>query len=204
MQVLSTIILSQIVSAIFLLFLQRKNRYPNKVLIGVLLAYGFWMIDILLRVSHTYRDHPNLYFIPINYSLSFGPLIYFYIRTLTNDGFRLGRESLKHFLPVFAQMLFYCVCFALPYSLKRSFWINVHSLYTYDLEIILVQLSLIFYLLRSIRYFRQYRVYVANRFSESSHINLNWLRLVIFLLLALAVIWLVDFLGWIIFRQVRF
>lgn len=198
MQILSIIIISQVISAILVLFFQKKNRYSNKILIGILVVFGFWMTNILLRVSGTFKVHPNLYFIPINFSLSFGPLIFFYIKSLTNKDYRLEFKAYKHFIPLIIQFVFYAVCFLLPYSMKRSFWINVHSTYTYDFEIILVQLSLIIYLILSIRYFRNYKTYIANTFSETSKISLRWLRVVIILFLALAILWMVDFLAWII------
>ncbi len=204
MQTLTIIIITQVVSAIIILLFQDKNRYSNRLLVGILVAFGFWMLNILLRVTGTYKDHPNLYFIPINFSLSFGPLIYFYIQSLTNRNFKLGSSHFKHFLPVIFQFLFYFTCFVLPYSAKRTFWLNVHSMYTLDLEIILVQMSLILYLIYSIKYFQNYKTYISNSFSETSKISLNWLRVVVFLFLALAILWLIDFLGWIIFRKVNF
>jgi len=59
-------------------------------------------------------------------------------------------------------------------------------------------------LIFSIKYFRNYKTYIANSFSDTSKINLNWLRIVIILFLALAILWLVDFLGWIILGKINF
>jgi len=204
--VLSTIpviILSQLAFAILILFFQQKNQYSSRILIVLLLCLGLWIGDIFLRISNTFKSNPALYFVPIYYSLGFGPLIFFYLKAVTNKHFKLQSRDFLHFIPVTLQFLFYLICFLLPYSTKRSFWINVHSPFTYDLEIILVQISLVVYLILAIKYFRGYKKYLINDFSETSKINLNWLRVILISLLFLTSIWLIDFLAWVLFHQER-
>lgn len=200
---LCVIILSQAFFAGIILCFLKRNQRANIYLILLLLVLSLWIFDVLLRTNNIFLEQPNLYFLPIYYSLAFGPLILFYLKALTNSNFKFKKPDILHFVPVGIQGLFYTICFLLPYETKRSFWLNVHAPYTYDLESILVCISLGTYLLLSIKYFRGYKAYLENDFSETSRISLQWFKTILFCLLLLTAFWFLDFLGWILFGQVR-
>lgn len=200
---LCIIILSQAFFAGIILLFLKRNQKANLFLILLLLVLSLWILDVLLRTNKVFFEHPDLYFIPIYYSLAFGPLIYYYLKALTNANFKFTQQDILHFTPVIIQGICYTFCFLLPYEMKRSFWLNVHAPYTYDLESILVCISLSTYLLLSIRYFRGYRKYLENDFSETSRISLQWFKVILLCLLLLSIVWLLDFMGWVLFDRVR-
>ena len=117
-----------------LLWFSPRNQPANRFLAGLMAAISCWQIDGFFRVSGLYGQNPNLYFLPIFYSFAFGPLIYFYVRSLTNSAFRLERTHGWHFLPVTVQAGLYVFLSLCSYEFRNWFWANVHYPITYSIE----------------------------------------------------------------------
>jgi len=194
-------IIAQGIFASVLLFVQRYQALPNRLLSVLVLLFTLWMCDTFFRVSGIYRQNPNFYLLPIYYSLAFGPLIYFYTRSMTEQAFRFHRRDVLHFVPVILQTGLYIFLQTQNYAYRRLFWVEVHRPYTWDLEFYLSLFSLMIYLLVSVRKVQNYQKWIADRFSEIATISLNWLKIVLACMLALAVFWLLDALlrAWLIY-----
>ncbi|ASU33355.1 AraC family transcriptional regulator [Mucilaginibacter xinganensis] len=145
-----------------------------------------------MRIARIYRQRPNLYFLPIFYSFSFGPLIWFYVRSLISQEFRFRRVDLLHFIPVAVQASLYLFLTCCSYPVKSWYWENVHRQYTYRIEFDGTWISMTVYLLLSFRLLRNYQAWVANNFSELSRIRLNWLKAILGVLLLLCLQWFVE------------
>ncbi|MFK7903521.1 MAG: hypothetical protein AB8B69_00275, partial [Chitinophagales bacterium] len=104
---LSGAIIAQGIFAALLLFFYQRNPLPNKFLSLLLLSFSLWLIDSFYKVAHVYEQNPDFYFQPIFYSFAFGPLIYFYAKTLTNSAYQLQKQDLLHFVPTGIQALLY-------------------------------------------------------------------------------------------------
>jgi AraC-like DNA-binding protein len=185
-------VLAQAVFAAGLLWFAPHNRVPNRFLALLLLAMALWMLDGLWRASGLYGQNAEWYFTPIYYSLAFGPLLYFYVRSLINQPFRLRARHWWHFVPVLVQAALYWWLRFEPYPVRLWFWERVHRPYTYRLEFIGTWLSLIIYLVLSLQLLRRYRRWLPDNFSEMSQLRLQWLRV---LLLGLALVsgqWMVE------------
>ncbi|MBC7447556.1 MAG: helix-turn-helix transcriptional regulator [Hymenobacteraceae bacterium] len=169
------------------------NRLPNRFLALLLLAIGLWALDGFFRVSGIYHQNPRWYFRPIFYSFGFGPLLYFYVRSLINHAFRFRwRRHGWHFAPVLGQAALYWWLALQPYATRLWYWEAVHEPVTYRVEFIGTWVSLVVYLLLSLGLLRQYARWLPENFSETSHLRLRWLRT---LLLAVALVsaqWLVE------------
>jgi AraC-like DNA-binding protein len=155
---------------------------------------ALWLADDFMRIGNIYRQKPSLYFMPIFYSFSFGPLIYFYVRSLTNHNFSFKRLHLLHFVPVTLQALLYFSITFSNYEFKRWYWLNVHQPYTYRIEFDGTWVSLTIYLILSFRLMQKYQVWVADNFSETSKIRLSWLKAILGILLVLCVEWFIEIL----------
>ncbi len=175
-----------------LLWFLLRNRQANRFLAGLMVAIAGWQIDGFFRLSGLYGQNANLYFLPIFYSLAFGPLIYFYVRSLTNSAFRLKQADLWHFLPVACQAGLYLFLSFQPYAFRNWFWSNVHEPVTYRIEFDGTLVSLLIYLVLSLRLLQQYRRYVQENFSETSQLTLRWLRILLVLLAIVCVQWGVE------------
>ncbi|MBD2769490.1 helix-turn-helix domain-containing protein [Hymenobacter sp. BT664] len=182
-------VIAQALFAAGLLFWAPQNQLSNRFLALLMLAIALWLVDGFFRVSGLYRQSAELYFSPIYYSLAFGPLLYFYVRSLVNHGFRWRARYWAHFGPVLAQAGLYWWLRFQPYQVRNDFWQHVHQPVTYRLEFIGTWLSLMAYLVLSLGRLRQYGRWLEDNFSEVSRLRLRWL------LVLLAVVsgqWLVE------------
>jgi AraC-like DNA-binding protein len=175
-----------------LLWFSSRNRQANRFLAGLMAAISCWQIDGFFRVSGLYGQDPNLYFLPIFYSFAFGPLIYFYVKSITNSDFRFTRRNGLHFLPVALQALLYMFLTAQTYEFRNWFWANVHDKFTYSLEFDGTWVSLLVYLVLSLRLLRKYSRYVEENFSETSQLTLRWLQLLLLILAVICGQWAVE------------
>ncbi|PJJ84970.1 helix-turn-helix domain-containing protein [Mucilaginibacter auburnensis] len=175
-----------------LLFFSHKNKTANRILGALTLAITGWIIDAFFRASDIYGQRPDLYFLPIYYSFSFGPLIYFYVQAITNKKFSLTKKNLLHFIPVFIQALFYWVVTFKSYNGKYIVWENIHRPYTYRVEYDGTWLSLVIYLSLSILYLKKYRLWLNDNYSNLSKKMLNWLKTALLILVTVCVTWFFE------------
>lgn len=189
---LLAIVISQSLFAAGLLYFSRQNRFSNRVLSILILGIALWLSDHFMRIAGVYNKRPGLYFLPIFYSFSFGPLIWFYVQTLVNANFKFKKSDLFHFIPVVLQAGLYLVLACSSYQVKYWYWMHVHRPFTYRIEFDGTWLSLTIYLVLSFRLVRHYQVWVINNFSEVSRIKLNWLRAILLTLIFLCAQWFVE------------
>jgi AraC-like DNA-binding protein len=175
-----------------LLSIQRKNALPNRFLGLLLLSFSLWLCDSFFRVAGIYQQNPNYYFLPIYYSFAFGPLVYYYTKSLTGRDFQLQAKALWHFLPVLFQAGLYFSLQFQNYNYRRWFWFEVHQPYTYNLEFIITLLSLLWYSFLSFQMIKDYQSWIRNQYSEVSAISLRWLGIMLIMISILSSLWLVD------------
>lgn len=66
------------------LLMSKHNRRANLFLALLVLGFSLQSVDYFLNKSGLYIQHIEYYFLPIYYSLSFGPLIYLYVTVCKN------------------------------------------------------------------------------------------------------------------------
>lgn len=175
-----------------LLWFSRNNRQANRFLAWLMTAISCWQIDGFFRVSGLYSQNANLYFLPIFYSFAFGPLIYLYVKSLTNNAFRLSRNDAWHFVPVVLQAGLYWFLSFRSYAFRNWFWSTIHYPITYSLEFDGTWVSLFIYLLLSLRLLQKYGQYVQENFSETSQLTLRWLRILLLILMLVCGQWAIE------------
>ena len=116
-------------SAVYLLVTsprQPANKWLGLLLLGLTLQ----VVDYFLSRSGIYFRNRWLYFTPLFYSWSYGPLLLTYTRV------RLGNRPLRwpHFLPGLVQATFYLVVCAQSFDVKTAFWLSVHKPWTRYVE----------------------------------------------------------------------
>ncbi len=185
-------IIAQALFAAGLLVAAPVNRVSNRFLALLMGAIALWVLDGFFRVSGLYGQNAGLYFSPIYYSLAFGPLLYFYVRSLVNSGFRWRARYWMHFGPVLAQAGLYWWLRFQPYAVRNAFWEQVHRPFSYRLEFIGTWVSLMVYLWLSLRVLRDYSRWLEDNFSEVSRLRLRWLRWLLVLLAVVSGQWLAE------------
>jgi len=108
---LNTIILLGIIQGLVvsgLLFFSRQNKYPNRILAVLILL-------ISLASFNLYGNYVNWFglsalrfiaqIVPLVLPMAFGPLIYFYIQSYLEPGFRITKKQRLHFYPVLIDLV---------------------------------------------------------------------------------------------------
>ena len=185
-------VIAQGILAAALLFLQQYNAKANRFLGLLVLLFSLWLCDTFFSIGNLYQQDPNLYFLPIYYSFAFGPLVYFYTKSITQQDFKFSKKDYWHFLPVLLQASLYIFLQCSDYNFRRWFWFEVHFPYTYNLEFHLSLLSLLVYLYLSYQLIQTYQNWIKNYYSEISTINLSWLKRVLVYLAIVCVFWSID------------
>ena len=186
------IIISSSFFATALLWISPQNKQSNRFLALLIFTISLWLIDHFLRIAGIYGQNANLYFLPIFYSFAFGPLIYFYVKSLVNQPLHLRKKDFLHFIPVLFQAGLYIFLTTQNYDFKNWYWSNIHEPFTYKVEFDGTFISMLIYLGLSIRLLRNYQFYLVNNFSEISKMRLNWLKTILIILVILCLQWLIE------------
>lgn len=123
-----------------------------------------------------YRD--LLFYTPFVHGLFIGPLLYFYVKSITNYHFKFSKKNWLHFTPGLVYLL-WCVIVVVvdKVILKKYYLMNGENDPDFDGWYQWLQnMSILVYLLLSIRFYKQYKQYVIYEFSFADVANLSWLR----------------------------
>ncbi len=119
-----------------------------------------------------------LFYTPFVHGLFSGPLLYFYVKSLTNFRFRFKKNDWLHFLPGLLYLLWTITVVVVDkFILKKYYLMNGQN--DPDFEEwyqVLQKISIIVYLVLAIRYYKQYRRYVFFEMSFFEAASLKWLR----------------------------
>ncbi len=87
------------------------NRQTN-FLFGLLLAtLSLTLLDNLFVLTGWFNRFHWLYFLPIYFTFSFGPLLFFFVKSHLYPAFRLARRDFKHFILPVVQIGFFITAF---------------------------------------------------------------------------------------------
>lgn len=90
--------------ALLLLFARRINQSANRFLAIALVIAVLWMARILAVDIHMVIYLPFWSWLPMQFSLALGPLIFFYVFKITHSDYNLRRGDLLHFGPLLLQL----------------------------------------------------------------------------------------------------
>lgn len=168
-----------------LLLSKSKKTSADKVLAGWLLLITVHLLLFYFRKMELY---PQLLSIDMPFPLMHGPFLYLYTLTLTNRVRSLG-AYLLHFLPPMAVFLYLIPFLALPVEQKVFVYDNKGVGYeTFNLiRTIAIIISGVVYVILSSLVLKKHRISIADQFSNTEKINLQWLQ---YLIYWIAVIWI--------------
>ena len=152
----------------------------NWYLAGLVLSAGLSICYEVLFPTGLYRVLPHLVKIYIPPQFLFGPLLFFYVSALTEQGFRFTKRMILHFLPFFLSLLYLLPFFLQPAEAKIAFvQTTVTSAKPSNAEEwtiwLYLQASLWVYSILSLLKYRQYRRKVQDTVSNLSRYAWNWL-----------------------------
>jgi len=151
---LNTIILLGVIQGLvtsFLLYKNNQHQYANKVLAILIFCIAIDCFNIFLYEVVDIHENSTLYnvfrsIVPLGIYMPIGPLIYFYIRALFEEGFKMDKKSKVHFITILLDFAPYIlgVVFVLgilsgvmtPLRSKEShFWGNLIDTYQKYMDI---------------------------------------------------------------------
>lgn len=140
----------------FQLLFRKSGMRQSNLLLGVLLIlYALTLSDSLFAMSGIYAQYQFLYFLPINFSLSIGPLFYFFVRSRVQPSFMLQWRHLPHFILPMAQFVFYLSIGFRNTEYKSWVWRELIGPYVQFIEEGLFILLTVGYLLATYQLLRQ-------------------------------------------------
>lgn len=177
----------QVLLCAFILFRKYlKTKNVSFFLLSVILVITCWhRTTYTIGFMSWYDTYPNTkvnYFL-IDLSLGIGPLICFYIKSITNVPFRWKRKDLYHFIPVFLYVIYMLTLYVYD-SIQVGFSETqngklmeaLHWKYLDTFIIVLMNVSLLLYLVFSIYTYNQYRNSINQAFSNTYSIEFRWVR----------------------------
>lgn len=173
-------ILQGLIISLVLFFIKNGNFKANKFL-GICLF--FLSVNMLL---HVFAEHLSVFnfikheLLVTLISLLYGPLLYFYTRTLIELTFKFQKRTFLHFLP-----------FLILFISSYVFCILFDDLYSLILTIIKITASIqiFLYLLCMLILLKSYSNKIKESYSTLDKINLNWLK---YLIIIFIITWFIE------------
>lgn len=179
------LIIQGMIFALLLLNRFREGRHISDLFLVILLIItGYHRTTFILGFMDWYDTFPTtkINYWLINLSLAVGPLIYFYIKSVTEPYFNFRKKDLIHFLPV-SIFVIYGITFFIYDSKQPDFrevqngWflVNIHWKYVVLPVGVLIRLSYLTYFYFSLNQLNRYRKRIADVFSNTYEVELRWL-----------------------------
>jgi len=181
--VLLVCIIQGTIMGIRIFFKKEGNQIANRFLGLFVACISLELTHLFFSLAGIFGQNPDLYMMPIYSSFAFGPLLYWYVHSLTKPDIPFSwRKHGWHFIPVLIQFIFYCILGASSYETKNWFWGEYHSSYTYPFENNFKMVSFFAYLIAALWMVRQYQQQIKETYASLDKVTLQWLyRLLIIL-----------------------
>ncbi len=117
------------VLGLYLFFKNSSGSISNKLLGLFFLLWMFNFLDGSLMLSGFFLDHPNLAFLEEPNLFLYGPILFFYTRSITNRNFKWKAKYIFHFIPFFILTLIILFTFHLKVeTFKEEIISSINSL----------------------------------------------------------------------------
>lgn len=179
-------VLQGLLFALLLLKRYFNNKHLSDLFLSLLLIIsGYHSTTYIIGFMDWYDTYQNtkINYWLIHFIFAVGPLIFFYIKSLTQPYFKFRKIDFFHFLPALIYFLYRVMVFAYDASLPgfdnvQNGWFisNIHETYITPFLDIATELSLIIYLVLASQLFLKYKRSIVQYFSNTYQVELNWLR----------------------------
>lgn len=158
-------------------------------ILAILIAVLSWRAGAyIIGYAGAYDAYPWLTFFPFDLSMSYGPLLWLHVYSLTTG--RLPDRWRIHFVPALVQLAYFLVCFALPIGPKWDWYSGPHLAVIEPIISAATLTSAFLYLAWSHRLARSYQAWLDSSYANRDEARLGGLRA---LIAAYAVVLVVGF-----------
>ncbi len=168
----------------------KKKDTPALILALLIIITGYHRTSYTIGFMAWYDTFRNT---KINYwlialSLAVGPLLYFYVKSITTSGFKFKKAYFIHFVPVFVFVIYKITIFV--YDAQQPGFdqtqngylkINLDEKYVQPLVGIIENIQMILYLGFTFQLYYLYRRKIQQFFSNTYALELNWMRAFLFI-----------------------
>jgi AraC-like DNA-binding protein len=179
----------------------KQESNSDKLLGSFLLLAALYVIPWMTGFAGWYDSEKPFYreflfYTPFVHGLLMGPLLYLYVKTITNFRYELQKKDWIHFLP---GLLFIAwstmVVIVDKLIVKRYYLMNGVTDPDFDNWYQWLQnISILYYLVLSIHYYRQYKRYVNYEMSFKDAASIGWLRNFLIAFAIITILPLIQFL----------
>ncbi len=158
-----------------LFFRKDGHLLASRLLAITLFIVGLHLTNLMLLDLNLDNMYPFLLWLPYSYLTAIGPLIFFYTKSLTENGFKISSKVLMHFVPVIIEWLLQVV--QIIYSVKQDvIYYNTPTDFIISPVIyISAAISIFYYLKRSLAIIKNHEIWVLKNFSNVKEVTLAWL-----------------------------
>ena len=177
----------------FLLFYQGNRKTSNRILAAFLFAKALCISNfITLRLYDFFYAHcPHLFFVGSSFTILWGPLLYFYTKSMTVNQFHFRKRDTLHFVPFLIHLTSMTVLFhRFDAETKRQLLDSnflPHEYFTWMSNYNHVTFFL--YTAAALYLVLDYRRQIKENYSAIEAINLTWLMTI---LIAFSTKWILD------------
>ena len=157
-----------------MLWWMSRNRLANRFLACLLIVIALQLLPYIIGYAGFYDAFPWLSYLPYEASLAFGPLLYFYVYTLSAN--TLPKFARWHFVPVAMQVAYYAIIFPFPLEFKNNWNSTIHVPRVVPLEQIATFISMAVYWWLSFKRYRGYQAWLADHVSDREDHHIEWVR----------------------------
>lgn len=151
--------------------------------------------------NQPYRNF--MFYMPLQQLFFIGPILFFYIQSLLNPSFRLNRKQFLHLIPGFLYVVYiFCIfiydkyIYGKPYFYANGMDKDFDSWYQY-----LGFISMLIYLILSIKYYSNYRKLIVQITSNADAILFDWIRKYLFAFLTMILLKILSEIFFAIFPE---
>lgn len=181
----------------FSLLLLRKGiiqqRASHRWLSLLLFLYSMYLAPYMLGYSGWYSGKLTrdiMFFVPFMQILLIGPVIYYYTQSLLNINFKLKRKDIIHFIPAILYMIYSLVVFITDKFIMDEYYFYADGR-DKDLSLwyqIAGFISMVFYLILSLRFYANYKKLVFDKVSFAESILFKWIQNFMFAFLVILIL----------------
>ncbi|HJP63496.1 MAG TPA: helix-turn-helix domain-containing protein, partial [Mucilaginibacter sp.] len=173
--------------ALQLWFAKNAGRSANRFLSLVLMVMTLWITQILLMDIRPKGYMAGSNYLPVQFLLSLGPLIYFYVRKITCPAYRFAWKDATHFIPALLEQV-------MPMS-----GVNANPAFYLALHLVIFA-SILIYLYRSHRLIQNFYHRLKPMLMDRPLLEFRWLER---LLWATALLWTL-WIGLVLIDEVQY
>ncbi len=189
--IINNISIYQGIFLVIVLFNRKDNKFSNRLLAAFLFISTLCSIAISLAIKSKPALVYILTFFIFPLMFLYGPIIYFYTKSMTGDINRLIKKNIYHLLPSILIFLIYLIV----NSSNKNNSFDYYYLKIFILVFsILMPVFIIIYIIFSLKVLDQYSKEIENFFSNVEGLRILWIKIFIGIILVLSLYY--DAISW--------